>query len=158
MTSPNKSPWDDTTAHRPSTADYEGCALLDHPTRPPVPSQHPTSAQLNTIGFTHVSIGKIVPNAIVSINGGASPTIAYQSQAPSAVTVYTVTRNGPGDISITWPANTYPPPVQQPVAALNVQLGAFNYAIGAINIANGVRVVTTQTAALTDLSFTVQIY
>lgn len=168
MPAGNQSPWDGnpnaspptTAGARPGINDFNGAALKNDPVNMPDPATMPTAELFNTLDFTAVSIGKMVPNGFISVVAGGSPTTAFWSTAANNIgsNPFSITRNGAGDYSITVAANTFPTPAAQPHAQLNVQLGAASYSIGAVNIANGVRVTTTQGGALTDLNFTVWFY
>jgi hypothetical protein len=69
---------------------------------------------------------------------------------------FTVTDNGTGDTTITWPANTFPPPAYKPKASLNSDVAAL--APVAFYVSNGVHVKTRNSAGtLTDMDFTVDI-
>lgn len=156
---PNTSPAT-TTPYRPGTADFNGAALVDDPVYVPDPSTMPTAELFNTIAFLAISACKMIPSGFISVNAGATPTVAFWGTAANNITSnpFTVTRTAAGNYSITWTAGTFPSPAAQPNASLNIALGAHNYGIGAVNITNGVQVTTTQDAALTDLNFTVWIF
>ncbi len=153
-----------TTPYRPGASDFNGIGLVDDQEFPPDPKTMPTANLMNSEAATLVVLARLVPVAVLSVTGGTNPSINAFTAAPTAVatepasSTFTVTRNAAGDVSITWAANTFPAPVAAPMAALNVQLGAHNYAIGIVAITNGVRVTTTQDGALTDLSFTLQLF
>jgi hypothetical protein len=103
--SPGISTWDVLpTPYRPGVADFNGAALTDDPDAPPNPNEFPTANQMNTEALVLVSIGKMVPNARLSILAGATPSILYCTAAGSNVTSssFVVTRNAAGDYSITW--------------------------------------------------------
>lgn len=168
MPAPNLSTWDGnpntspptTTPYRPGTADFNGAGLTNDPVYPPNAATMPTAELFNTIGFLLTSIGKMVPNAFISVNAGASPTTAFWSTAANNILTnpFTITRNSVGNYTITVSANVLPAPAAQSLAVLNVVLGAHNYSIGCVNVANGVQVTTTQDGALTDLNFTAWLF
>jgi hypothetical protein len=145
-----------TVGYRPGTADFNGAALADSQTNPPNAGTMPTAALLNTYGYMLISACGMIPFGVISVNAGASPTTAFWKVAALKILTnpFTITRNSVGNYNITYAANTFPAPISQPNAALNVVLGAHNYGIGAVNITNGCQVTTVQDAALTDLNFT----
>lgn len=176
MPAPNGSTWNGnalatppvTAPYRPGPADLNGIGLQNSPTRPPNPATMPTAELLNTLSALAVVYGRLVANAIVSVKFAAgSPALDSYTAAPDAffgapaAKVFTVARTGGGaangDISITWPANALPAQLVQPRACLNVLPGAHSYSIGVVPITNGVRIVTNQDNAATDLAFTVEI-
>lgn len=156
---PNTNP-PTTTPYRPGLADFNGAQLANDPIFVPDPSTMPTAPLFNTYGYLLTSVGKMIPVAMISINAGASPTVAFWTTAANniASNPFTTTRTAAGNYNITAAANTFPAPIAQSDANLNVVLGAHNYAIGCVNIANGVQVTTTQDGVLTDLNFTVRFY
>lgn len=156
--SPNNNTWDVSPPYRPGNNDFNGCQKLDDQAYPPDPQTMPSGPEYNTLCLLAIAFGKIVPNVRLSVAGSATPSITGFMSPASGPTLgtFTVTRASAGDVSITWPANTFPPSTVQPEATLNT-LGAGR--ISAQNISNGVRVQTfdaSGTAA--DLDFTVSAY
>lgn len=173
MSAPNKSPWDTATPHRPGADDYDGCALANDPEDPPIASEMPTAEQQNTLGFTHVSIGKVVPNAIFSVRFSAgSPLFDSISAAPNDLDTggITVSRTFGGAVSgdtvIALPSSsTFPPGIAQPIATVNLTIpptpvvGNVNTTIVVNFLSNTlIRVVTTLNGALADVPYTVLLY
>lgn len=160
---PNTSP-PTTTPYRPGSADFNGIGLQDRADFPPNAQTMPTANLLNTWSATEVVLGRIVPNMVLSITGGNPPSIALCTAAPTAVNgnpsgFLTLTRNGAGDVSITWPANTFPPAVAWPMATVNTQQGPTDSrTIAATPITNGVRVTTFNGGGGVDMNFTVSVY
>jgi hypothetical protein len=173
MPAPNQSTFDGnpnanpptTAGYRPGADDFDG-AQLENADNNFDPRYVPSAPRFNTDALTIVSCGRMIPWASISVTGGATPSIAFWRVAANQITggsgtsgsPFTLTRNGAGDISITYSAALFPSPMGQPHATLNVQLGAHEYAIGALNISNGVRVTTVTDAALTDMNFTVDLF
>lgn len=153
-----------TQGYRPGADDFDGCALEDLPGGNPNPAYMPTAALYNTYGLLLVSVGRMIAWGSCSIIGGAVPSLAYWRVAANNITngsgtsgsPFTVTRNSAGNLSITYPTGTFPAPMGQPRAFLNVAApGNHNYSITAINIPNGVQVVTLQDGVPTDLNCSV---
>lgn len=163
MPSPNASTWDLVPPRRPGVDDFNGCAKMDDAEFPPDPETMPSAAEWNTKGLLLVALGKVVPNARISVHfANGAPTLASFTAAPNAVTVTTLsvarTAGGSlaGDVSITWPAGTFPEPLTQPSEmGVNVDGPPAAWAISATNIPNGIRVLTTVAVTATDLPFTV---
>jgi len=158
VVAPNANTFDLTIPRRPGTNDFNGVAKIDDSSEPPDPQTMPNAAEWNTIEWLILAIGRVMPVVVISIAGGATPSVISFPCARASVVVgtFTVTRNGAGDVSITWPTNTFPASVSTPVASLN---GSADGRITATNISNGVRVYTFNAAGTaTDRDFTVQVY
>lgn len=157
MSGQNISTWDLATPRRPSLDDFEGAEKQNDDDFPPDPEKDPTAEEYNELCQLVVGFGRMIPNAIVCVAGGATPSVAGFSAMPIAVitSTFTVTRNGAGDVSITWPANTFPTPICRPRAYLNAGPGMPH----AVAITNGVRVHTYNSSGVaTDLDFSVDVF
>lgn len=170
MGSPNASTWDASPSHRPTTADFNGAAKIDDAVYPPDPTTMPSAAEWNTICKTLASIGQVIPNVSIDFTGtGGGGTFNAARSPLSGVAVLsgttisvptgviTITRNGAGDYSFTWPANTFPTPLGTP-RAIPCGNGAANWTADAVAITNGVRVKTALAGTLTDGSATVDVF
>lgn len=168
MGAPNISTWDDTVPHRPGAPDFDGCVLTNDPVDPPIAGEMPTAEQQNTLGLTITSIGKVVPNSVISVGfPGGTPTITFVQCAPNTYDVSTMTLTRTpggavsGDFTIGFASSKFPTSVAPPSATPNPTIGATPTAVQvnatavANNVINGVRVVTTLNGALADVPFTV---
>lgn len=154
---PGVSTWDLVPPRRTTTNDFNGCVKVDDQQYPPDPATMPSGAEYNTLCLLMVAVNRVMPAAVISVTGGNPPTLAGFAAPGSSIVggTFTLTRNGAGDVSITWPANTFPTPATAPVVSTNA--GAQSDA-DVVAITNGVRVRTYNAAgAATDLSFTVEI-
>lgn len=163
---PNGSTWDGnpnatppvTTPYRPGLDDVAGGALANG-NPPPNPQTHPSAEVLNTVSKTMIAMGKVVANAVITVdfNAGA-PFIAAVSAASSGIApgTFTPTDNGAGDTSITWPAGTFPPAVADPTMSINGDVEIDRQRV--VTITNGVRVKTKLGTTGTDVRYTVVIY
>jgi hypothetical protein len=156
MASPNQSTFDVVPPYRPGAADFNGAAKLDDQANPPDPQTMPNAAEWNTICLLLVAMGKVISSAVITVTVSAGTYSASQiSAAGAAVSIgsITVTKNGTGDVSLTWPANTFPPAVAAPEASLNDTAAGM---ITCYAITNGVRIVMLNAAAAAaDKPFTV---
>lgn len=163
MSAPGVSTWMDTVGgvRRPGVSDFNGAQLEDNGLFPPDPQTMPTSALLNTGSLNAVSVGQVVPNATISVQASATPTLLFVTCCNTNYTIvsgtFTLTRVSAGVYTITWAAGVLPPQVSGDKGYLNIVLGAGNYAIGVTRIAGGIKITTTENGALTDLNFTVDI-
>lgn len=148
-------------AYRAGTSDFNGADLENDPDEPPDFNTFPTAALLNTICLQLIALGKVTPSLIVSITGGTTPAVAYQSAAGSGVANVTPTRNSAGNVTLAWTSGAIPPNLSQPMVTLNVASpGSHSYTATATLGTNGesLTVVTYQDGTPTDLSFTVAVY
>ena len=156
--SPGVSTFDLVPPRRPVLNDFNGAAKVDDATFPPDPQTMPNAAELNLAAKLAVAVGAVMPVLVFSVIGGVTPTLFGIITAVTAVipSTLTVVRNGTGDVSITWPAGTFPTPSVYPTACTNA--GAAGDA-DVVPITNGVRVRTYNGSAVaTDLSFTVSLF
>lgn len=156
MPAPNSSTFDMSPPQRPGKEHFNDISKEDDTNEPPDPNTQPNAAEWNTIEFTLLSVGRVVPTVVISIVGGDPPSLASFTAAPKATVTgsFNITRTGAGNVLIEWPANMFPPSVARPVASLNAGPGM----IHAVMEGDGVRVHTYNSAgAATDLSFTVEV-
>lgn len=157
MTAPNTSTFDLALPRRPGTDDFNGINKQDDAAYPPDPQIHPNAAEWNTIEWIMLSLGRVIPVAVITVDGGATPTITAFGCVRKTVTTgsFTVVRNSAGNVSITWAANTFPPAAAKPMACLNEGPGE----IAVNNIANGIQVFTYNSAGTaTDKDFTASVF
>lgn len=157
MASPNANTFDLSPPRRPGTNDFNGIAKYDDASFPPDPTTMPNAAEWNTLEFLMLAVARVCPVVNLSVTGGVTPSINAFPSVNSNVLIgtFTVVRNSVGNISITWPTNTFPPSACAPMAHLNAGPGM----IHAVVTANGVNIFTYNSAgAATDLSFTVAVY
>lgn len=168
------SPWDDSPPRRPALPDVNSASLQNRADAPPDPSRFPTANLLNGKSYMALSIGKVMPNAVISvtfqagspvINYGASACGVSQNGVQDAVTsgAVKVERTpggaGSGDVVVYAPANTFPSPIADPTACITGTttcgfIAAEWYV--ATDGKAGIRVITLSTGgAAADLPFTV---
>lgn len=146
--------------NRPSLADVGGATKVDDAIYPPNPVTMPTSAEFNLLEKLVAAYGKVMPVARFSVTGGAVPVISLMQCLATApvIATFTCALVGTGDVSITWPAGTFPTSTNNPQATINSTSGSWLAPI-AFSITNGVEVVTRNSAgALTNSNFTVDVF
>lgn len=156
--SPGISTFDVVPPYRPTTTDFNGGAKLDDATDPPDPVTMPNAAEANTTAGLFASLGRVVSVCTLTVTQTAGTySISQVSAATAAVVIatFTVTKNAVGDVSITWPANTFPASAGGPEATAN-QL-SFGASAAAILITNGVQVRLAVGTVATDMNFTISI-
>ena len=149
--------WDISPPRRPSLSDVGNATLIDHASEPPSKATMPYADQLNQWAKQVERLAAMTAGVGLSVTFSAGVPSVSQFIAMRTTTVignFTVTDNGTGDTTITWPANTFPPSALGPAPALNdTTVGG---GITASLVANGVRVITwTGAATPADRPFTV---
>lgn len=160
MSAPATLTWDIDPPRRPSIGDVGGATLQDHASKPPSKATMPYADQLNQWAKQIERLAACIPAAIFTVHftGGVPAIKLFTAMRTTAVIGdFTVTDNGDGDTSITWPANTFPPAVAYPMVAMNSD--GHWLAPVALPISNGVQVKTYDSGAgAMDGDFTVAVY
>jgi hypothetical protein len=146
---------------RPSLDDLGGAQLEDDDPNPN-PSE-PSAAPLNQMTLQASAIAKVIHAAVLFVEFTAgAPALTQLSAAGSLVNfgTFTVTDNGNGDTTITWPAQSSPPTVPLPVANSIATAASTSARIITTTAAtNGVRVRTWNSAGTaTDTNFALYIF
>lgn len=155
MAAPNKSTFDLTPPRRPGKTDFNDIQKQDDAKYPPNIRTQPNAAEWNTMEWLLIALGRVMPVCLISVAAGA---ITQFSSAGSNVSLatFTPTLVSPGVVEITWPADTFPPAIANPVASLNASVAGM---ITTEAITNGVRIRTFNSSGVaTTLSFTVHVY
>ncbi len=161
MAAPDELTFDIVPPRRPSLDDCGGGKLIDDAENPPDPETMPYAAQLNQLQKQVARFGGSVAVARFSIvfNAG-TPSIGQFVCLPTGpiTSTFTVTDNGNGDTTISWPANTFPSSVLKPAGlTLNEDVAA-QAPVAWMPDANSVRVKTRNAAGtLTDIVFSVEV-
>lgn len=154
--------WDLVPPRRPSLADCGSATKTDDALYPPDPVTMPTAAEWNLFAKLIAQAGGLMANVRVQVStAGAGGVAAIWSMATNATvntpSNYTVVKNGVGDWSITWAANTFPTPMHNPRAFM-VTAGKWCLP-DAQPITNGIRVKTYNDAgAATDGDFLFELF
>lgn len=156
--SSNTLTFDESQPRRPALDDLGGGAKVNDDIAPD-PVRDATAEDFNQISKLLAALARVMPVAQLSVRISAGTHFLERvSCAPSAPTTatFTLTDNGVGDISLTWPANTFPPTVAYPRAFVT---GSTPALIAAEALANGVRVRTQDAAgAPVDVPFEVELF
>lgn len=143
---------------RPSVDDMGGAGKQDNDEFPPDDVEHFTAAGWNQKAMQVPSLARVTASCLLDLQfTGSTPYLAAISSPSDNVTIatFTVVDNGPGDTSVTWPANTFPPSVISPSG-----LTVFGSAVvdGRVEkITNGVRVRTRSAGSAADVPWTLQV-
>lgn len=154
---PNASTFDLVPPTRPGTTTFNGLKKVDDENDTvPDPTTMPNAAEWNTLGWLHLSVGRVMPVLVISIVGSTG-AVAYYGSANKNVTISSFTPNhmSAGVVQITWPPGTFPSSTMLPQGALNSGPGMIWVEL----IANGFRVHTyNASGAAADLNSTVTVY
>ena len=151
--------FDITPPRRPSLDDIGGAVATDHATRAPTKATMPYADAWNQMQRQDERMAAMTEVVVLSITFAAGVPSVSQFTAMRTTTVigdFTVTDNGTGDTTITWPANTVTTSTGGPMPGLNdATVGG---GITASLVALGVRVLTwTGAATPADRNFTVTV-
>src|SRR4051812_25897275 len=113
MPTPSTLTWDLDVPRRASVGDLGGGAKVQAAgTKAPDPVRHLTANDVNQWAKQLAALNSTTAVAKVSVRFWAGAPFVYKVAAPGTgidAGDSTVTDNGAGDTSITWPANTFPP-------------------------------------------------
>lgn len=158
MSSSNTLTYDQTPPHRPSVSELGGGAKVNG-LPPPDPVRMLTAEDCNQTAQQIPSLARVTPVAILQVeqSAGTYSKIAATAQ-PSTVTTstFTLTKNGTGDVSVTWPAGTFPSAIAKPKAHVT---GNAPLLVATEAISNGARVRMQNAAgSATDSHFDLEVF
>lgn len=157
MTAASDNTFNLATPRRPSLADVGSASLVDDGQFPPDTSTMPTAAMLNIVQKLVAQLSQFVPVLRVGVTPSGGGGIVFQTMMTTNNVSITVTKNGTGDYSMTWPASSFPTSQNAPRAWIT-DTGQWEQADPQL-ISNGVRVKTRNSAGtLTDAVFIVEVY
>ena len=142
---------------RPSLEDMGGATLEDDTGRPPDRRRMPYAAQLNQVQKQAAAVGAVVESLALSVEfSGSTPAVVAFTCPRTGLEIadFTVTPNGTGDTTITWPADTFPPELARPEVSINQDIGEM-VAPTVEPVTNGVRVRTYRASGAVNVHFTV---
>ena len=141
---------------RPGIQDVGGAAFVDDQAYPPDPTTFPSAKDENQKEWLIVGLAAVAPVAVLTIDlTSGNPVLASLATMSQVVVpaTFTLTDNGNGDTTISWPAGTFPPSYGRPRITLDSD-GAF-LAPTYVLSTNSLRVKTRNSAGtLTNASFT----
>lgn len=143
---------------RPSVDDLGGDQKQDNNEAPPDDQEHFTAGGWNQKVKQISASARVTASCLLDVQfDGSAPFLAAFSCPRDNLTsaTFTLTDNGTGDTSITWPADTFPPHVISPSG-----FTPFGSAVvdGRVEkITNGIRVRTRSAGSAADVPFTIHI-
>lgn len=118
MSSSDTLTYDQTPPHRPALDELGGGAKVNG-TPAPDPVRMLTAEDVNQASQQLAALGRVAPLAILQIeqSAGTYSKIAVTAQ-PTGVDLatFTLTKNGTGDVTVSWSSGVFPSPVAKPRA------------------------------------------
>jgi hypothetical protein len=151
---------DDESPRRPSTDDLGGDQKQDDAEYPPDPVEHYTAGGWNQIVRQLAALAKVTAAAKLEVRfDSGAPYIARVSSPRSDVEIdtFTVVDNGDGDVSVTWPADTFPPHACSPTGLTLISSASAVVDGHVEEITNGIRVRTRSGGSATNVPWTITI-
>lgn len=145
---------------RPSTDDLGGDAKRDNNEFPPDDVEHFTAAGWNQLVKVVEALSKTAAVCKLEVRfTGSTPYVARATALSRNVRIatFTVTDNGIGDTTVTWPANTFPPSACSPTGLTLLVTTSADRGFDVEEVANGIRVRTKAGGAATDIAWTIAI-
>lgn len=147
---------------RPTEEDFGGTEQEDDALFPPNPKLHPTADGWKGHTRMLAAAWRMLPvcRLPITFSGSAPAKGVPQAGDPDITsTTFTLADNGPGDTTITWPADTFPASTMPPQAFVNDPAHGSWLQPTCEPVTNGVRVKTKNGAGvLTDIHFTISIF
>src|SRR5690606_34583815 len=138
---------DDTPPRRPGVEDVGGDKKIDDDRHPPDPVIHPTAGGWNEKARQIPALARVSASAKLKVEFASGTSVLAQCAAASmkvSPQIFTVTDNGIGDTTVTWPAETFPAAVCSPTG-LTVFHTTIAYGV-CEEVTNGIRVRTFDAA------------
>lgn len=158
MSSSDTLTYDQSPTHRPDITELGGGAKVNVAPEPD-PVRQLRAEDINQLSQQAAAVGRVMPVALVQIEQTAGTySVIAVSCAPTTPTTgtFTLTKNGTGDVSVTWPSGTFPSPIAKARAHVT---GSAPLMVAAQAISNGVRVrMKNDTGTATDSHFDLDIF
>ncbi len=145
---------------RPSTDDLGGDAKQDNNEAPPDDVEHFTAAGWNQLVKVVAALSKTAPACKLEVRFSSGAPYVARAPALSAnvtLAIFTVTYNGTGDTTVTWPANTFPPSACSPTGLTMLVTSSADRGADLEEVANGIRVRTKAGGSAADIPWTVDL-
>ena len=158
MTTPT---YDAVPPTRPVIGDLGGGAKQAPPGAPANSASQFTAGDANQLAMAIASFAKVMPTLVLSVTQVAGVYTIAQLACPGNNVVsgnITVTKNGVGDVTLSWAANLIPGSAFAPCAWLNGGAGAYRSPEATMPTATSVRVKMTDGAgAAVECNFSVEV-
>lgn len=158
MTSSDTLTYDQTPAHRPTLAELGGGAKVNG-TPAPDPVRQLRAEDVNQLSQQAAAVARVTPVALLQVDESSGTYTKAALSAQGTLTDLadiTVTKNGTGDVSVTWPADAFPSRIARPRAHV---VGVTPLLVAVEVITNGARVrLLTHAGAAADSAFDLDIF
>jgi hypothetical protein len=145
---------------RPSVDDAGGDQKVDDAAYPPDPKEHATAAGWNQQSMQIAAMAKVVGACKLEVRFNAGVPFLQRVSAPGnnvLLETFTVTDNGTGDTTITWPAYTFPEHICSPTG-LTLFSNSTSVVAGHVEeVTDGIRVRTFVAGVASNVPFTITI-
>lgn len=158
MTSSDVLTYNQSPAHRPTLAELGGGAKVNG-TPAPDPVRQLRAEDVNQLSQQAAAVARVTPVALLQVDefSGTYTKAALSAQGTlTDLADITVTKNGTGDVSVTWPADAFPSRIARARAHV---VGATPLLVAVEAITNGARVrLLTHAGAAADSAFDLDIF
>lgn len=158
MSSSDTLTYDQAPPHRPGLDELGGGAKVNG-TPAPDPVRQLRAEDVNQLSQQAAAVARVTPVAVLQVDQTAGAyTKAALSCQPTGVALadITVTKNGTGDVSVTWPSDAFPSKIANPRAYV---VGTTPLLVAVEVIANGARVRLLNAAgAAADSAFDLDVF
>ena len=158
MTSSDTLTYDQTPAHRPTLAELGGGAKVNG-TPAPDPVRQLRAEDVNQLSQQAAAVARVTPVALLQVDESSGTYTKAALSAQGTLTDLadiTVTKNGTGDVSVTWPSDAWPSKIANPRAHV---VGATPLLVAVENITNGARVrMLNNAGTATDSAFDLDVF
>lgn len=143
---------------RPSTDDMGGDQKVDDIEYPPIEPEHFTAGGWNQKAKQIPAICRVTASCKLEVRFNAGVPFVARATSPGTqinINTFTVTDNGAGDVTIEWPADTFPAFVCSPTG-LTLLSNSAGVVTGHVEeVTNGIRVRTFAAGVATDVAWTI---
>jgi hypothetical protein len=166
MSAPTFNTWDgdgvSIVPRRPSTDDLGGDDLENDPEFQPVEGEMPTAQAWDQIVKQIAALARTAHSCGIEVKITAGDPAVTRAWAPRSSVVpatFSVVDNGPGDTSVTWPANTFPTSNGPPtgLTILSNSTATTSIRCHVEEITNGIRVRTSVNGSAADLDWAINL-
>lgn len=113
MSSSNTLTYDDAAPHRPALSELGGGAKVNEQPEPD-PVRQLRAEDINQLSQQAAAVARVTPIAVLQVDqtaGTYSKTSVSGQPAAAVLAAFTVTKNGTGDVTVSWTSGIFPSPI-----------------------------------------------